>query len=62
MTAPPTYPVRCRRCGVAYGPGAALGSHRPGSAYCLQLQAVRPNASAPDARSYQTTSTPDAAP
>ena len=32
----PVYPVRCALCGVEYGPGALVQSHRPGSPNCTE--------------------------
>jgi hypothetical protein len=34
----PKYPITCRLCGISYGPGGEVGSHRPDSDNCLRRQ------------------------
>jgi hypothetical protein len=37
----PDYPVTCPKCGVKYGPGGEVPSHRPGSDNCRNRQEAK---------------------
>lgn len=34
----PSYPVTCPQCGVTYGPGGEVGTHRPGGDACRERE------------------------
>lgn len=38
---PPNYPVTCPHCGVTYGPGGEVGTHRPLGDACRNRAAAR---------------------